>query len=100
MRPLIAGLSPFVPGPARKRWLSTAPVVGRHRQFGLGVGCGFGGECDKFAASVLNRGVLELVVLALLVELDAGTDADVVGDVGRADRVGERLRVARARALV
>ena len=44
--------------------------------------------------------VLELVVLALGVELDARTDADIVGDVGRADRVGERLRVGRAGALV
>src|SRR5258707_15475853 len=85
--------------PPRKR-PSAAPVVWLHRQFGLGVGRRFRRDGEKLAAAILNRGVLELVVLALVVELNAGADADIVGDVGGADGVGERLRVARAGGLV
>src|SRR5258707_11244226 len=91
---------PPAPCQGRSASLSAAPVVWPHRQFGLGVGCRFRRDGEKLAAEVLNRGVLELVVLALLVELDAGADADIVGDVGGADGVGERLRVGRARPLV
>ena len=43
--------------------------------------------------------VPDLVVLALGVELDARPDADIVGDVGSADGVGQRLRIGRAGAF-
>ena len=84
----------------RCRRSSAALVVRAHRKFGLGVGGGLRRDRDQLAAAVLDGGVLQLVVLALGVELDAGTGADIVGDVGRADGVGERLRIGRARPLV
>ena len=40
------------------------------------------------------------VVLTLGVERDAGTNADIVGDVGGADGIGKRLRIGRAGALI
>src|SRR5262249_8691949 len=79
---------------------SGAPVVRLHRQFGLGVGGPFRRDREKLAAAILNRGVLELVVLALVVELDAGADGDIGGDMGGGDGVGGRLRLGRARTLV
>ena len=54
----------------------------------------------ELAAAVLDRAVLDLVVLAFGIELDAGADADIVGDIGGADGVGQRLRIGRTGALI
>ena len=66
----------------------------------MALAASFGATVTQLAAAVLDRAVLDLVVLALGVELDARADADIVGDVGLADGVGQRLRIGRAGALV
>jgi hypothetical protein len=46
----------------------------------------YAGRNDReLAGAILDGRTLELVVLTLLVELDAGADTDVVGNVGRPD---------------
>ena len=78
---------------------SAALVVWRHRPLDFGIGRDFRRHRDEFAAAILDRRVLQLVVLAFFVELNAGTGADVVGDVGLANGVGQRFGIGRARAL-
>jgi hypothetical protein len=67
---------------ARSKYRSPALVIGRHRQLGLSVGLILGRNDGEFASAILDGRIPELVVLALLVELDAGADTDVVGNVG------------------
>src|SRR6266567_7900277 len=74
-----------------------ALVVGSDGPLGGGIGCALRRDRHQLAAAVLDGGVLELVVLPLGVERDARTGRDVLRDVGRADRVGQRLRIGRAR---
>ena len=59
--------------------------IRRHRPLRFGVGCRFRSQHNLFAAPVLGGAAPGLVVLALLVELDAGANTNVVGNVGRAD---------------
>src|SRR6267154_1646749 len=78
----------------------SALVVGSDGPLGGGIGCALRRDRYQLAAAVLDGGVLELVVLPLGVERDARTGRDVVGNVGCANSVGERLRIGRAGALV
>src|SRR6476646_7780315 len=78
---------------------SAALVVWRHRPLDFGIGRDFRRHCDEFASTILDCRVLQLVVLAFFVELNAWTGADVVGDVGLANGVGQCLGIGRARAL-
>src|SRR5215813_14531402 len=85
LKALMARLRPLVrPERDQRASVSAAPVIRAHRQFGLGVRRGLWRDREELAAAVLNRGILELVVLTLVVELDAGTNAHIVGDVGGA----------------
>jgi hypothetical protein len=70
---------------ARCKYRSPALVIGRHWQLGLCVGLSLGRDDGEFASAILDGRIPELVVLTLLVELDAGADTDVVGNVGRPD---------------
>src|ERR1039458_4191042 len=76
----------------RTEHASGALVVGLQRPFRVAVGRFLRRDGNELAAAVLDAAALDLVVLALGVELDAGADADIVLDVGLADGVGERLR--------
>src|SRR5690242_1650082 len=62
-----------------------ALVVGLERPFDLGIGRRLRRHGDELAAAVLDRGALQLVVLTLGVEHDAGAGADIAGDAGLAD---------------
>src|ERR1700678_3413653 len=75
---------------------SPAALVRRQRPFRLAGRRLRRRQRHELAAAVLERGATHLVVLALLVERDAGTDADIVGDVRGADGIRQRLRVGRA----
>src|SRR5208282_6818855 len=70
------------------------------RPFRFGVGGLLRRQSHQLAAAVLDGAVLDFLVLSLGVELDTRSDADIVGNVGGADGVGQRLRVGRAGALV
>src|SRR5262249_22928393 len=56
-------------------------VVGLQRPFDLRVCRNFRRNRHQFAATILNRGKLQLVVLAFFVELNSGARASIVDDV-------------------
>ena len=79
---------------------SAAAEVGWQWPLRFAVGNILWRHCHQPAAAVLNSGNPDLVVLTLGVELDARSDADIVGDVGGADGVGQRLGISRTGALI
>src|SRR6202795_3875152 len=77
-----------------------APVERLEWPFYFGVGRHFRRHSYELAIAILYRRAFQLFVLALFVELNAGAGTDIIGDVGLADGIGERLRVGRTGALV
>ena len=89
-----------MPQAYRARVGSRPILIRRQRPLRLRVGRILRRQSHDLAADILHGAVLHLVVLSLGVELDAGSDAGIVGDVGGADRVGQRLGVGRTGTLV
>src|SRR5262245_66293884 len=79
---------------------SSALVVGGQGPNHLGVCRGKRSDRDELAAAVLDSGVLQFVVLAFGVELDARTNADIFRNLRGTDGLGQGFRVAGAGPFV
>src|ERR1700722_12779673 len=80
--------------------MSGSPLIRRHWPYRFAVRRLLRGDGNQLAATILDAAANNLVILTLGVERNARPDTGIVGDIGRAYRIGQRFRIGRTGTLV